>query len=216
MLLYLHGFASGPSSTKARAFRERWPALITPDLNQGEGGFSRLTLTRILERIDEQCQRLGADEPLVLFGSSLGGYSAALWQARRRRACALVLLAPAFDLGARWGSQPRHEKGADGFARIPHYAEGRDVPFDEDGFLADAGQYESFPDVATPTLVLHGNHDAVVPVELAQRFRTREPAARLVIFEAGHELTEVLSTLVDEAAEFLGKVAPAATNAFPS
>jgi pimeloyl-ACP methyl ester carboxylesterase len=44
-----------------------------------------------------------AGESAVLFGSSLGGLTAALWAARNPRRCAaLVLLAPAFDLGRRW------------------------------------------------------------------------------------------------------------------
>ncbi|MGD0498707.1 MAG: YqiA/YcfP family alpha/beta fold hydrolase [Bryobacteraceae bacterium] len=46
-IVYLHGFASGPSSRKARYFRERLEAagasVGVPDL--AEGGFDRLTTT---------------------------------------------------------------------------------------------------------------------------------------------------------------------------
>lgn len=203
MLLYLHGFASGPSSTKAQAFKARWPELVIPDLNEGEGGFERLTLGRILGQIDALAAGRPRGEPLVLFGSSLGGYSAALWQARHRGAVGLVLLAPAFDLAARWRAEPKLERGPDGRARAFHYARKVEVPFDEDGFLADAERYEPFPDVGVPTLILHGRDDGVVPVELARRFCDRQPEARLVVFDDGHELGRSIPSLIDEAALFV-------------
>ncbi len=49
--IYLHGFASSPSSTKAQYLRARFASLQInlniPDLNQGD--FSHLTLTRQLQ-----------------------------------------------------------------------------------------------------------------------------------------------------------------------
>jgi pimeloyl-ACP methyl ester carboxylesterase len=213
MLIYLHGFASGPASTKARAFADRFPGLVVPDLNLGPGGFERLTITRILAAVDALVAGARPGEPIVLFGSSLGGYSAALWQARRGRAAGLVLLAPAFDLAARWRANPPRggvAREAGRSVRVFHHREQRELPFDEEGFLTDAARYEAFPSVAAPTLVQHGSDDMVVPVALAREFITREPRARLVVYEAGHELAEVVPVVVDEAAAFVAALgAPA-------
>ena len=56
-IVYLHGFASGPDSKKARFFQERFRAenmeLEIPDLAE-EGRFERLTITgqlRVVERV---------------------------------------------------------------------------------------------------------------------------------------------------------------------
>src|SRR4051794_26935310 len=99
--VWLHGFSSGPASGKAAFIRERLAdrgvRLEVPDLNQPS--FRELTITRMLGQIDES---LGRDD-VVLFGSSLGGYTAAIWAATRAgRTRSLVLLAPAFDLAPRW------------------------------------------------------------------------------------------------------------------
>src|SRR3954471_24731458 len=96
--VWLHGFASGPTSSKGRfvgaRLAERGIDLLLPDLN--EPAFFDLTVTRMLGQLDALLQ---GDEA-VLFGSSLGGFTAATWAAARPgRVRALVLLAPAFDLG---------------------------------------------------------------------------------------------------------------------
>ena len=52
-VLYLHGFASSPESTKAQYFGERLAAhgvpLSTPDFNQPD--FTTLTMSRMLDRV---------------------------------------------------------------------------------------------------------------------------------------------------------------------
>ncbi len=74
-ILYLHGFASGPASTKAAFFRHRIPSLEIPDLAAGD--FEHLTITSQLQVIE----RLAAGDPVSLIGSSMGGYLAALYAA---------------------------------------------------------------------------------------------------------------------------------------
>ena len=90
-ILYLHGFASGPSSSKAGFFRhglERAGAQIAvPDL--ADGDFERLTITRQLDVI----RRAAPDGVVSLIGSSLGGYLAALYAARHAEVERLVLWA---------------------------------------------------------------------------------------------------------------------------
>src|SRR3954469_23155559 len=78
--VWLHGFASSPQSSKGQFVRarleERGGHLVVPDLN--EPAFFDLTVSRMLEQIDVLAQGEG---PLVLFGSSLGGLTAATWAA---------------------------------------------------------------------------------------------------------------------------------------
>ena len=99
-ILYLHGFASGPSSSKARYFQERLESagmpVEVPDLAAGD--FEHLTLTGQLGVIE----RSAAAGPVSLAGSSMGGYLAALYAARHPEVLRVVLLAPAFDFARRW------------------------------------------------------------------------------------------------------------------
>src|SRR5271154_694422 len=99
-ILYLHGFASGPASKKARYFSQRLAecgvTLEVPDL--AEGDFENLTVTRQLSVVERVC----AKQPVFLMGSSLGGYLAALYAARHPEVEKLVLLAPAFSFVTRW------------------------------------------------------------------------------------------------------------------
>ena len=101
-VLYLHGFASGPESTKGVLFRDRFAGRGIPvDLPDLAGGdFEHLTLTGQLAVID---QRVRERSPEAVIGSSLGGYLAALYAARRPGVFrALVLLAPGFGFARRW------------------------------------------------------------------------------------------------------------------
>ena len=79
-ILYLHGFASGPGSSKARFFRQRLEAaggrVEIPDLAAGD--FEHLTLTGQLAVIE----RAAGGEAVSLIGSSMGGYLAALYAQR--------------------------------------------------------------------------------------------------------------------------------------
>ena len=78
-IVYLHGFASGPGSKKARFFGERFDArgvpFSVPDLAAGR--FAHLTLSGQLEVIS----RAVDSRNVCLMGSSMGGYLAALFAA---------------------------------------------------------------------------------------------------------------------------------------
>ena len=207
--LWLHGFASSPASSKGRFVRERLAErgvrLEIPDLN--EPSFRELTVTRMVGQIDAVLH----DDRVMLFGSSLGGYTAALWSALRPgRAAALVLLAPAFDLSERWkrrtGDEELRRWRERGEALVDHYAWGRKELLSI-GFLDDAERHAPYPLPDAPTLVLQGKRDEVVAPELAAEFvrRMRERArdARLVELDDGHELTADLPRLWREIDPYL-------------
>jgi pimeloyl-ACP methyl ester carboxylesterase len=202
--IYLHGFASSPSSRKARffegRFRELGIGLEVPDL--AEGNFRNLTLTAQLAVVS----RIALNEPVSLIGSSMGGYLAALYAARHPEVEKLVLLAPAFSFASRWpetlGDEVMDEWKRTNTLRVFHYSEGREV---ELGYqlIEDAAQYEPYPEVAQPTLIFQGHGDTVVPPEYAVKFAEQRPNARLRLLNSDHELGNVLDDMWIDTEEFL-------------
>src|SRR5947209_9560969 len=146
-LIYLHGFASGPMSSKAQFFRRRFEELglpmQIPDLS--EGNFEGLTITAQLRVIE----RIAAGDDVSLIGSSMGGYLAALYAARHPEVSRLVLLAPAFGFTRRWperlGPRQMDDWRRTGFMDVYHYGDRRNRSLAYD-LVEDAAQYEDYPD----------------------------------------------------------------------
>jgi pimeloyl-ACP methyl ester carboxylesterase len=208
VIVYLHGFASGPSSTKARAVRDRFAAsgigVEVPDLTPGRRGFERsspLTMLAVLRGV------LGAGPgPHALIGSSLGGYLAALQAAGDPRVERLVLLAPAFRLFERWNARLGGAELAawrtDGL-EVDHHASGdrRRLGWQ---FHQEAAGLPAFPEVTIPSLVIAGSRDETIPLADVEAWVARTPTARLIVVEDGHELTGSLELIGREALGFLG------------
>ena len=81
-VIYLHGFASSPGSTKVAYFQERLRAhgvdVSCPDFNQPD--FATMTMTRMLEQLSAELTRFDG-RPAALVGSlvraaRLVGYAA--------------------------------------------------------------------------------------------------------------------------------------------
>ena len=204
MLAYLHGFASGPGSTKAQFFRARLAEVGVPlEIPDLAPDFTHVTVSGMLGIVDA----LLAREPAVLLGSSLGGYLAALAAARQpARVRALVLFAPAFGFARRWAERV----GPDAMARwrerrtapVFHYGLGREVPLAID-LLEDAARHPDEPDPGAPALVFAGRHDDAVPLGAVERFASARPGRELVVYDSGHELTDVLDPMWTRTAAFL-------------
>ena len=207
MVLYLHGFASGPSSFKARELGARFAAagvpLDVPDLTPGPDGFERSTPASMLAIAQG---RLDGGGPHAIVGSSLGGYLAAVAASLDPRVERLVLLAPAFRLFERW----RNRLGEADLRRwreegllVQHHATGtqRRIGW---AFFEEAGRMPEFPAVNVPALVLAGRRDETVPIEDVRAWVQRTPSARLVELDDGHELSTSIDRIWGEASGFLG------------
>jgi len=203
--IYLHGFASSPASRKARFLVEKLQEhsihLETPDLAPD---FQNLTITSQLAVIHGAIR----GEPVVLIGSSLGGYLAALYAAEQPQIVErLVLLAPAFDFYELWkkdlGPAKLAEWRENGTICVYHYGAGQETPLGYQ-LLDDASKYSAFPDFEQPCLILHGLRDEVVPFEKSALFAAARPDNRkLLSFNSGHELTDVLNEIWDSSCGFL-------------
>jgi len=208
MILYLHGFASGPNSTKARALRDRFARLGVevhcPDLTPGPDGFERSTPSSMLAIAEEALR--GSPGPHAIVGSSLGGWLAALAASRHPSVERLVLLAPAFALHERWsaraGPAGLARWRAEGSTEVFHHASNRNRRIGW-AFFEDAARWPPMPAVSVPTLVVSGRRDELVLLSDVERWVAMTPGARLVAVDDGHELVASLGVVFEEARAFL-------------
>lgn len=216
---YLHGFGSGPESKKGRALAAAFEAagkhLDRLDLNRPS--FRELTITAALAAIDAWADGPAPSEAatphapggsVMLVGSSLGGYLAALWASLHpERVERLVLFCPGLDMPRRWpellGAQAMARWQADGVLALP---DARGVPTPVHwGFNVDASTHAPAPRPTCPTLVLHGVGDRIVPIASSRAWVATLPDARLVELDDGHELTASLPRLEAETLAFFDR-----------
>jgi pimeloyl-ACP methyl ester carboxylesterase len=212
-VIYLHGFASSPASSKATRFQRELAArkipFVCPDLNLP--AVETLTVTRMLEQTRAAID--GATAPVALVGSSLGAFVAVHAAAgdSTGKVDRLVLLAPALDFG---GNRLRQlgEHGIDewrrgGHLRVFHYATEtyRDVGF---ALYEDAAGYDAF-EVQTPqpALVFQGRRDASVNPDMVQRWAEERTNVDLRLVDDDHQLTASVDLIWRESARFLGLAA---------
>ncbi len=215
--IYLHGFASSPDSTKAKYFRDRFYSLgidlKTPDLNNKD--FSRLTLTRQLDQIETEFLQAQSSESVenvkdlgevTIIGSSFGGLTAA-WLAQRQLSIKqIVLLAPAFQFLSHWlpqlGQQQLEKWQSEKYLPVYHYGEQRYLPLNYE-FVTDMAQYpEEKLMRSVPTLILHGKHDTIVPIQASRSFSDNRPWVKLIELEDDHSLGNVLAEIWEAIQKF--------------
>lgn len=194
-LIYLHGFASSPRSAKGVDLQSRLQAqgldLLIPDLNQGD--FTRLTLTRQIQQVTALVRDL--EHPVILIGSSLGGLVAAWVAEGEPQVHSLILLAPAFQFLDHWlerlGAEQIQQWQTDRILSVFHYGENQNLPLDY-GFLTDASGYRD-TDLRRPlpTLILHGIHDEVIPIESSREYARDRSWVELIELDSDHSLSTV-------------------------
>jgi pimeloyl-ACP methyl ester carboxylesterase len=204
--LYLHGFASGPQSHKGLALSRHYEArgVTLERLNLRLPSLEKLQLSAGVQATRDAIG--GPRDRAVLFGSSLGGLTAALAAQEDARVCALVLMAPAFDLVGRWRRRMTADHWAawesSGWLEIQDYAEPRKTGLSYD-FVRDAEAVQArlgaWPDVRVPTLIVHGRSDETVPIEGSRSWAAGQRHVRLVEVDDGHELVASLPIVAAEA-----------------
>ena len=210
VIVYLHGFASSPQSTKVRYFSDRLQEhgvpLVCPDFNAPS--FRTLTITRMLEQLEGLVGSAG-DAPVMLMGSSLGGtlaiLAAARWPARVTR---VVLLAPAVMF-----AKPGHhllpperieEWRRRGSLPFFHYAGNEERELDY-AFYEDSLGYDAFNAVVPqPTLIFQGLRDASVDYRTVEQFANTRPNVTLSLLDDDHQLIASLPRMWNDIQPFLG------------
>jgi pimeloyl-ACP methyl ester carboxylesterase len=217
--LYLHGFASGPGSTKGRAFAEDFGRrgvdveLLDLRLPSLEHLRPSAMIARVLASIADKDGdgRRDDDDGVVLIGSSLGGLTAARVAVRSPAVKAVVLMAPAFRLVERWrermGEDAWRAWHSEGWLAIEDHAEKKparvDVGFVEDALALD-GRDGGMPPAVVPTWIAHGREDETVDIGLSRTWVAEAAApASLLELDDDHQLVSSLPTILPAAWEFL-------------
>jgi hypothetical protein len=207
-VLYLHGFASSPHSSKAafftRKFAELGVRMIVPDLNEPD--FSTLTVSRMLQQVQEAVS--ASTGPLAVIGSSLGGFvavQAALQHSTR--ITHLVLLAPALDFDGNRLSE-LGDRGLDDWKSsnrlaVFHYGYGRMMPVHY-GLYADALEYNAFnAQLSQPVQIFQGRFDTAVDPHTVERWAASRPNVELHMLDDDHQLLKSLDQIWVQVERFL-------------
>jgi uncharacterized protein len=214
-IIYLHGFCSGPSSSKVRLFRQRFAALgiglHCPDLNLPS--FAGLTMTAMIDGVlayaKENLANL-AGTPTVLIGSSMGGALALHLANQHRQALNLshlVLLAPAFSF---WQNR-QNELGeggleawqSSGWHKFFHYGYGEERAVHW-GLMEDLRRYDTYAvQTDLPIQIYQGFHDTAVDFRQCIRFARPRPNVQARLMNSDHQLLDQIDPIFKAARQFL-------------
>lgn len=189
-LVYLHGFASGPTGRKAEHCRNwaqaRGIEFLAPDLNLPS--FETLTISAQVAAVEALLA--GLPSPPVLVGSSLGGVIAVAVAHRGAALQKMLLLAPGLGFASRrlfsvrWAGYRQHR-------RLPvyHHAYDRWVKLgaellDDLPAWADDHTWQ----VRSAVVVIHGRMDEAVPASESEAFLARHPGGVLHLLDDDHGL----------------------------
>ena len=204
--IYLHGFASGPGSNKAKAFKKRFDELgisiHVPDLQQGD--FENLTLTGQIELVQGIIDKK-KDKKFGLIGSSMGGYLASLIAQTRESVQALFLMAPGFNFLNRWRKKLDISKTPDELIPVFDYRYNKEVRLNTYLFQ-DAETWESLPlDRKIPTFIVHGLHDETIDIEESRNFVRKKSFCSLKELDSDHGLLSCIDSIIEDSLGFFNQ-----------
>lgn len=209
--IFVHGFRSDRGGTKSEALarhaQERRYDWLRVDLSghgQSSGDFRDFRLSTLLADLEAVLDRVAM--PVVLVGSSMGGWLSALAAQRRpNQVRALILIAPAFNfIQLNFGSLPAAELVAWRQSRWRTFASryGDDSYELEHEVLADAAGFDLLSQPQTlscPVAIIHGERDEAVPLEVSERFLSNLSAPKKafsVIPHGDHRLNAAIPLLL--------------------
>ncbi len=210
--VFIHGLRSDARGLKATALARHaaargrsWARFDLAGHGRSDGAFCEQTVSGWLADV---LAVIGAyaPRPVVLVGSSLGGWLSVLAaRARPERIAGLVLIAPALDFVQRAyetldaGAQGAWQS-ADGLVVADAY--GGDPYRLTRGLLEDArghGVLPRPPVLACPLFIVHGARDEHVPLAVSEAFLARVTAPRAeltVVAEGDHRLADGIPAIV--------------------
>lgn len=205
--VYLHGFASGPGSQKARIFKKHFEranlAITIPDLQQGD--FENMTLTKQISLVQSIIDgKPGVD--FALIGSSMGAYLAALLAETGKEIKALYLMAPGFNFLNRWMENMGWDKNSlssvPDLIRVFHYSYNEEVNLKTDLFR-DALNWDSISLTRNiPTRIVHGLHDEIVNIQESRNYSGSRPWCQLIELDSDHGLLSSVDWIVSDCIKF--------------
>ena len=207
-VIYLHGFASSPSSKKASFFKDQFSKLsiplTIPDLQEGE--FENLTITSQINVV----QKIMSSRPerkFVLIGSSMGGYLAAHLAQINLEVVALYLMAPGFNFLERWKKSLINSSSdlndLPEYIEVFHYGVDKNVRLNTHIFKdAELWEQKKFSR-KIPTRIVHGLHDDTVAIEVSREYARRQTWCNLEELDSDHSLISHIKWIVKDCQNFL-------------
>lgn len=199
-ILYLYGFASGPLSTKAQFFEEKFNQktnFLIYDYIPDKESFTNLKTSTLLKDLHVFIQRRFPDK-LILFGSSFGGLLS-LWYSslHPEKISKLILMAPALKFSANVIAELLEitpiEWEESGFVAVNHYRYNQEVPlsfsFYEDILTKPPPDFFQ-KHFSIPTLILHGKFDEVVPISWSRKLAEVNSNVTLHELKSDHQLLD--------------------------
>ena len=215
-IIYLHGFASSPRSSKAAWFtaraRQAGVPLACPDLNGDD--FGRLTVTRMLDQVDGMIDAM-PDGPAgarrIELGAFVGLFAAGAgpaasvprdipssgWCSLPRARTSRPGLAP-FRSGA-MGTGGGGTAGRISLRQQPHTIAGVRLLRRCGAIRRVCGQRRT-----TPTLVYQGTRDETVDASTVARWASTRPHVILHLLDDDHQLLASLDQMWTGVSQFLG------------
>ncbi|MBP9742961.1 MAG: alpha/beta fold hydrolase [Burkholderiales bacterium] len=208
--IYLHGFASGPASSKAQYFKQQLEnyqqKVIIPDLNMDD--FSNLTLSRQLNQVRALIEL--SSKPIIMFGSSMGGITAAILAEQYLNIAKVILLAPAFrisELWARGNTNDLKQWQVNQEYPIMHYSYNQKINLKYNFYLDLFKHNDKNFARQLPALIFHGIHDDIVPIDYSREYTAAHKLTTLIEVDDDHSLGKDLSAMWEKIKNFceLGK-----------
>ncbi len=204
--IYLHGFASSPDSFKAKFFAkkmlEHGIELLIPDLNLND--FPNLTISRQILTVKDLIK---TNSPVTLFGSSMGAIISLILAEEINNIEKLILLAPAIKISQLWKDSTGEEKlikwKQDNYVDIFHYGYNKNMHLNYKFYEDLLSHNDSIFNKTIPTLVFHGLHDKVVPVDFAREYAKQKSHIKYYELNDDHSLNNNLDYIWQKILQFI-------------
>jgi pimeloyl-ACP methyl ester carboxylesterase len=207
-ILFLHGFASSSQGTKGQYFRKKFSALSQVDFHAFDftptpQDFEYMTITGLINRLRQYLldQRLAATG-VNFIASSMGALAGLHYAHRFGGVEKMLFLAPALSYPPRRLLVQVENWEQSGAVPAFHFAFEKEIPLRYD-LDVDGRRYAQTVPPAAPLLIIHGQHDDVIPSRRSRDYAASYPGqVRLLEVDADHRLNDQLDFVWEQAWSF--------------